>query len=160
MTAQIVPLLRADRSIKEIIDAIHEQFGLADAAGKRADRARINAGMMLNDLRKRVEAGEVGENIDWWEWYDDRFVRSRKDARKVMNLASAEDPDAALAAEQEANREAKARERQKGADVSASSENKELVTHALRLVEEMDANQRRRFFAALRSRYAYSQEDD
>lgn len=147
MTAQIFKM--RDGSIKEMVDEIHKQFAAAFDAGKKADRARIHAGRLLIALRKRIEAGEVGENVSWWKWYDDHFARSKKDAMKVMKIASAEDPEAAHEAEIEKNR------RQKQSHRCDQSEAEDLVSHALRLVDKMDANQRQRFFAELGRLYAH-----
>jgi undecaprenyl pyrophosphate synthase len=133
--------------IKKVVDEIHKQFAYAADGSKKADRARLRAGQLLNDLRGRIEGGEIGENINWWKWYDENFARSKKDAMKVMKLASAEDPEAAHEEEKSKKRKVAPGDQSEVAD---------LVTHALHLVEEMDANQRQRFFAEIRRSYAYS----
>jgi hypothetical protein len=135
--------------IKKVVDEIHKQFAYAADGSKKADRARLRAGQLLNDLRGRIEGGEIGENINWWKWYDENFARSKKDAMKVMKLASAEDPEAAHDSEKADRHERRSRRRDQ-------SQVEDLVTHALHLVEEMDANQRQRFFAEIRRSYAYS----
>lgn len=148
MTAQIFKM--RDGSIKEMVDEIHKQFAAALDAGKKAERARIRTGQLLISLRKRIEAGEIGENVNWWKWYDENFARSKKDAMKVMKLARAEDPEAAH--DEEIDKRRQARKSPRGDQL----ELEDLVTHALRLVEEMDAKQRQRFFAEIRRLYAHT----
>jgi hypothetical protein len=141
--------MRGDFTIKQMVDEIHKQFESAREGNKKADRARIRAGQLLIALRKRVEAGEVGENINWWKWYAENFARGKRDAFKCMKIARAEDPEAAHDEEIESKRQARKRPR-------GHFEDEDLVTHALRLVEEMDAKQRQQFFAELRRlHYAY-----
>ncbi len=148
MTAQIFKM--RDGSIKEMVDEIHKQFAAALDAGKKADRARIHAGRLLIALRKRIEGGEVGENVNWWKWYEENFARSRRDANRCMKLANAENPEAAHDEEKANAKKSMAKSR------TNVCPDEDIVTHALRLVEEMDANQRQQFFAALRRRYAHS----
>jgi hypothetical protein len=96
--AIIVPI-----SIEDALRAIHAKFAEAERHDSKANDARLAAGRMLIALRKRIESGEVGE-VGWWNWYESNFTRSRKDAEKVMRLASAEDPEAAVEAERAATR--------------------------------------------------------
>jgi len=157
MTAQVLKLRDySNKSINHLIDDIHKQFANAADTSRRADRARLNAGQMLVALQKRIEAGEAGENVNWWKWYDKHFARSRRDARKVMKIAKDADPELAAEKARAANRAEKAKSREKGLTVSPP----DLVTHALRLVEEMDAKQRHRFFGELRKRYADTYKDN
>jgi hypothetical protein len=92
-------------TLDEMVSEIHRQFDEAMRCEKKAYSARIYTGQLLLELRARIEAGEAGDNINWWEWHEAKFVRSRRDAEKVMALAKADDPEAAH--EQE---KAKARE--------------------------------------------------
>jgi hypothetical protein len=98
-------------TLDEAVDAIHRKFAEAIASDSKAHRARIAAGEMLLELRERIEAGEAGKGVEWWPWYGSKFVRSRRDAEKVMAIAASDYPEAAAAAERERNREAKRRER-------------------------------------------------
>jgi hypothetical protein len=103
-------LIRNDRrrrkvgSLQEAIDEIHRQLGDAITNDRKAESCRLYAGKLLLALRQRIEAGEAGEGVNWWEWYESKFVRSRKDAEKVMRLASAEDFEAAEAKEKAAQK--------------------------------------------------------
>jgi hypothetical protein len=89
-----ISLVHPERTIDQMITEIHRQFASAQDAEKKTYRSRIRAGELLNDLRSRIEAGEAGEGVKWWEWYESKFVRSRKDAEKVMALAWSDDPEA------------------------------------------------------------------
>jgi len=96
---------RKVETISEMVNEIHRQFDHALSSEKKAYSSRIYAGQLLNALRKRIEAGEEGDGVKWWEWYGIKFVRSRRDAERVMKMARAENPE--VAAEEE---RAKARE--------------------------------------------------
>jgi hypothetical protein len=87
--------LISTRSLDETLRAFHSKFADAITAGKKAYSARLAAGLILIELRQRIEAGEAGEGIEWWAWYERKSIRSRRDAEKVMALARAEDPEAA-----------------------------------------------------------------
>jgi hypothetical protein len=75
--------------LDRVVEAIHAKLAEAITHETQALSARIEAGKMLPDLRKRIEAGEAGE-VSWWEWYGKHFARSRRDAQRVMALAGAE----------------------------------------------------------------------
>ena len=170
MTAQVVKL--RDFSVDQMIDEIHKFFATEQEAGKRCDRARINAGQMLLALRQRLVAGEAGENVNWWKWYKQHFARSRRDAERVMALARTADPDAAAEAERVAVRDQVAEHRRKKTSAAATyvcrdknsdadpTETEDPVQAALGLVKQMTAKQRRRFFAALRSEYEYPHQEN
>jgi hypothetical protein len=118
---------------------------------------RIRAAARLNDLRKRIEDGEAGEGVNWWEWYESKFVRSRKDAEKVMALARSDDPEGAIEQERAKQRErdrAKASRKKAescGRTNSHSDEHEDdLVGRALDLVRAMTGEQQRDFVAQLR----------
>ena len=97
--------------LEDAVNAIHDKFAEALAADNRmllqlhrAHHARHEAGRMLLQLRKRIEAGEAGETT-WWHWYSANFTRSRRDAEKCMAMASSENPEAALERERQRARE-------------------------------------------------------
>jgi hypothetical protein len=94
-TSQVVHM----HTIDEMIHLVHTQFEHVVSTQRKFFSARIECGRLLNELRERVEAGEVGELATWWEWYDDHFTRSRSDAQRLMAIAAAEDPVAAYEAE-------------------------------------------------------------
>ncbi len=118
----------------------------------------FQAGLRLLELRQRVEAGEAGE-IGWWEYFDTKFVgfiSNRKHAERVMRWARADDPDAAIEAKRENDRERQraVRKRRLGSDVTtrsvanggcyvASTQNQRLsgglVDQARALLDHMDA---------------------
>jgi hypothetical protein len=92
-------------------------------ARQKVHAARIELGCLLLELKRRVDAGEVGELATWWEWYDDFVPRSRRDAEKLMAIAAADDPEAAyqLAKAKDAEYAHTYRERKKLAPTDASA---------------------------------------
>jgi hypothetical protein len=88
--AQVVPL----RSIEDVKLLIYKKFDQVVAAQQKFFSVRVECGELLLELRKRIEGGELGK-IEWWAWYGENFTRSRRDAERVMELASQEDPEAA-----------------------------------------------------------------
>jgi hypothetical protein len=155
MTAQVVNL--RDFTIERMVNEVHKNFASEREAGNRADRARIRAGQLLLALRERIEAGEVGPGVEWWDWYGANITRTRRDANKVMKLARAADPEAAAETERTEARDRMAKHRA-GANVRPKEDDEvaDPVEQALELVEDMTTKQRQRFFAALRSAYAYA----
>ena len=120
--------------------------------------ARITTGRLLLDLRERIDSGEAGAGVKWWDWYRENIVRSRKDGEKCMRLAGADDPDTAAEKDRAVAREGMRRHR--GANVSSKKTSQhqdggadDLVERALQLVEEMTAEQRRRFIATVKETY-------
>jgi hypothetical protein len=152
--AEIVPLPKRRQSpdsIEIAVRAITAKFAEADALDEKAQNtfnkalsARLEAGHMLNRLRKRVEGGEDGNDIDWWTWYGQHFSRSRKDAERLMRIAAAKEPEAALATDR-----AEARERMRkhraaqseawnGANVRSKSETKPPINRRAEYAEVVD----------------------
>jgi hypothetical protein len=91
-------------SIDDLVFRAHKQFETVVSTQSKFFNARIECGRTLLELRQRIEAGEAG-NIAWWAWYGEKFARSRRDAERVMDLASAENPVAAYEQEKAETRE-------------------------------------------------------
>jgi hypothetical protein len=85
---KVVPL----RPLDEMVLLIHKKFDVVVRKQEEFKIARIEAGRLLLELRSRVEAGEDGR-VSWWDWYGQKFARSRRDAERVMEIASQEDPE-------------------------------------------------------------------
>jgi hypothetical protein len=81
--------------LDDVVRAINIKLQLAVTADNTATHHRLDAGRMLVELRRRVEA-ECG---DWWQWQQGKFARSRKDIEKLMRIANADEPE--VAAERE-----------------------------------------------------------
>jgi hypothetical protein len=67
---------------------------------------QLRCGQRLIEMRRRIEAGEVGDlaAVDWWGWYADAVPHiSRKYAERWMAIASAADPEAAAVEYRERN---------------------------------------------------------
>lgn len=102
-TTNVIPI----QTIDELVFKAHKQFEVVVTSQQKFFAARLACGQTLLELRARVEAGEVG-SVKWWEWYGSRFARSRRDAERVMELASAEDPRATYEENNAARRQATA----------------------------------------------------
>ncbi len=152
--AKVVPILRA-LPIESLVVKIREHLVDAQNAQSKFDKHRLVAGQKLLELRERIEAGEVGDGVNWWEWYATQFTRSRKDAEKLMRMARSDDPEAAYEAEQEQQKVRNDRKPRNGAVTAPSNEDTDydIVDHALRLVERMDPDQRERFDATYMEEY-------
>ena len=95
-----------EKPIAEVVVEIRRQLLDADRAEVRRNQHRLAAGQLLLRLRQRIEAGEDGD-IAWWDWFEENIERSRKDGERLMRIASAEDPKAALEVERAKDRERK-----------------------------------------------------
>jgi hypothetical protein len=95
----------AQPTLDEAVRAITEKFDEVANLDKRATSARVAAGKMLIELRARIEGGEAGEGVSWWEWCEANIQRSRKDCEKLMRMASSDDPEAAIEDERAQARE-------------------------------------------------------
>jgi hypothetical protein len=101
------------------IRAVNLEWGKASNHENKAVTCRVEAGRLLIALRVRVEA----QGKDWWPWFREAaFVRSRRDAEKVMALALDRDPHAAVEEEREKRREGMARSRANAAHVGGDQE--------------------------------------
>lgn len=58
------------------------------------DKNRLDLARDLLALQQRIEAGEAGELVVWWDWFDEFIGRSRSYAEKLLALARHEDPAA------------------------------------------------------------------
>jgi len=94
-----------EKPIPEVVVEIRRQLLDADRAEVSCNQRRLAAAQLLLRLRERIEAGQEGA-VNWWEWCAVNIERSRKDCERLMRIASAEGPEAALEADN-----AKARDR-------------------------------------------------
>ena len=99
-------------SSDDLVKAINLKVTLSIFAANEAYHHRLDAGRMLLELRTRIEA----EGGDWWKWQTGKFDRSRRDMEKLMQMARADDPEAAVEEER-----AKARERMQRTRSSAAN---------------------------------------
>ena len=99
---------------------------------RRPTRYCISAGKQLVELQARVDAGEAGKGVKWWSWYGEHFPdRSRRDAERVMRLASSDDPQAAADEERTKAREGMAAHKKEVAtNVSRESHGSDLPDDA------------------------------
>lgn len=93
-----------------LVEAINHSFENVDRLTKDAKQYRIAAGKALMEASKHVPAGE------WGRWCKANVKRSERDIRKVMKIAGAGDPQAAVDVEREQNREARAERRGRSSD--------------------------------------------
>jgi hypothetical protein len=85
-------------TLDEAILSIDKKWNRLDEAVTKAKDARLAVAMELRALKERIENGENGDicAIDWWGWYESKFRRSRSEAEKLLAIAGADDPPAAL----------------------------------------------------------------
>src|SRR5271169_6514679 len=76
----------------------------------RADNQRITAGQLLIEARERVGAGEAG-NMEWPAWCSANIDRSYRNVQRLIAVAKADDPQAALEENRAAARERTRRSR-------------------------------------------------
>lgn len=141
--------------IQSVVVEIRGHLYDAKTAEARRDKFRLQAGQKLLGLRKRVEDGEAG-CVSWWEWFETQDLGSRTNAEKLMRIASADDPEGALAAEQERERDVKRRQRQQAPwDVPRNDpdEGYDPVADALEIIDSMDDRQLKRFTVLFKRKY-------
>jgi hypothetical protein len=91
--------------IAEVVRQIKNHIEDAAAAETTVIKHRLAAGQKLLSLRQRIEAGEEGD-VAWWDWFETQDMgRGRKDCERLMRIASADDPEAALADDQAKTRD-------------------------------------------------------
>ena len=103
--------------LKPIAEVVIQMRGhIYDAKGlaTRANNHQLQAGQKLLHLRRRIEAGEEGE-VEWWDWFEANMEENRKTCEKLMKIAGAEDPEAALLEQREQERVATTKHREKKA---------------------------------------------
>jgi hypothetical protein len=99
---------------------INDHFGAADVAG---DEHRIAAGQKLNAAQALVVGRQNSRSgaALWREWLKANVRRSERDCRKVMALARAPDPTAALRQERGKARDGMRRKRRSNVRPAAST---------------------------------------
>jgi hypothetical protein len=107
----VIPL----RSIEELAEINLKEWSGLDAYVEKAQRKvlskRVEIGWRLLEIRQRIEAGERPDIPNFWEYFDAKFERSRRDARRLMEIASADNPEVAYQLSLKKNREAVAQHR-------------------------------------------------
>jgi hypothetical protein len=61
--------------------------------GEKATSNLLAAGLRMRELRARVEGGEVGKGIKWFEWVLQHVHLKRSRLRDIKRVAEAEDPE-------------------------------------------------------------------
>lgn len=84
-----------------------------NSAFSAADSSRLLAGQLLLEARREFDATKA-EGDSWRAWCAGNVKRSYRDVKRVMGLARAPDPVAAVAAERAASRASAAASRAKG----------------------------------------------
>jgi hypothetical protein len=84
--------------MRHLVLDIRKHFAHAVDAYGKFNAARMKLGQDLLETRARVEAGEEGSGVTWWQWFEKKFPQSRSTAEKAMQIAVAENPQAADAA--------------------------------------------------------------
>ena len=131
-------------SDNDIVSAIDSKMSLATVADSAGHQHRLDAGRMLVQLRDRIEAR--GEN--WWKWHDKNFARCRRDSAKLIALAQATDPREAVKQERERNRQHKAAQRKREADVSP-------IAKIVKLIETLTDQERNELRATCEEKFSW-----
>jgi len=99
---------------------------------KKGDKRLLATAKLVRELKLRIENGEAGEGVKWTEWGHQRFGRCKTWLYDLNAIASAEDPEAALAEYHRKNSERQKdyNDRQKESDPERNS--------VIRLVKEID----------------------
>ena len=87
--------IATQRTMQHLVLDIRKRFAHAVEAYGKFNAARIKLGQDLLEARARVEAGEEGSGITWWQWFEKNFPQSRSTAEKAMQIVAAENPQAA-----------------------------------------------------------------
>ena len=97
MTAKVVQL----RDFNEVVRITGRKLAALEDWVKESEKKRnsfeVSIGENLLELRDRVDAGEIGELANWWEWFEDNRMLlrniARRTAERYMQIASAPDPE-------------------------------------------------------------------
>ena len=103
------------KPIADVVRQIKTHIYDANNAEARCVKHRLQAGQLLLQLRERIESGEAGNGINWWEWCEQHIERSRKDCETLLRIANAPDPEAAALGDRERVRLAVAKHRERKA---------------------------------------------
>jgi hypothetical protein len=140
------------KTIDVLVKEIRTHLYDAKGAESKYQKHRLTAGQKLLELRARIEAGEAGDGVSWWEWFASADIsRSRKDAEKLMRMARSDDPEAAHEAEKTETRERMKTSR--GAHVRSSEDEYDIVSHAMNLVAKMSEEEREEFNTKYMEKY-------
>lgn len=146
-------------SIAEAAHNVAIKFAKADTARDKARSLRVEIGLDLIDLQRRVADGEArkaGEPEEFWVWIKLRVNRSLQDMRKCIALAKADDPEAAAAQEREDTRERMQQHRQRAHSARpAQVVNIDPVERAIDMVRSLTEDERKRFLARLEEEYPW-----
>lgn len=131
----------------DLVEAVNLKLNLAVFADNEGHHHRLDAGRMLLELRTRVEA----EGGDWWKWQIGKFDRSRKDMERLLRLASAEDPEAAVEDER-TKQKARDDRRPRARSGACPAPN---VDHILYAVRALTDDQRAELFTKLKEFWSW-----
>jgi hypothetical protein len=83
MTAKVVQL----RDFNEVVRITGRKLAALEDWVKDSEKKRnsfeVSIGENLLELRDRVDAGEIGELANWWEWFEDNRMLLRNIARRT-----------------------------------------------------------------------------
>ena len=135
----------ANDTLPVVAGKINAYMEKAEQSAEKARQQRVSAGQLLIEARRRVDAGEAGDTT-WTEWVRNNISRSLRDCQRVMKIAGAVDPDAALAKEREDARVGMAQSRERSDKRLSCAETDHLMV-ARGALAAMPAEQRIEFLA-------------
>ena len=117
------PSQQSERSVDDLVIEVRRHI-------KEGEEHQLRAGLLLLELRRRIQAGEAGA-ISWWAWYERRFkgyISSRKYAEQLMRWARSEDPVAAIEAHRTKSRERGRAKAKRLEEISSKDDEPEAIT--------------------------------
>ncbi len=97
---------------RDNLDTLDTIGGKIQAYLKKSDDQRLSAALLLLQAKTRIENGETFDGgLTEWRGYCSIYLpdRSARDIRRLLKIAGADDPEAAIDAERAARRESDAR---------------------------------------------------
>src|SRR5580700_10424724 len=130
-------------------DTLDTVAGKINALMKKSDDQRLSAAMLLLEAKRRVEAGEAGNNINFETWCavnikrPDGKPRSYRDVQRLVVIASSSDPAAALDRDREKARAGMKATRAKAAQgKDGQAKSRDPVARARAAVEALVSEER------------------
>ena len=127
---------------------LHELVREIVTNARKDDTRIIENAMLVRDVRLRIEAGEAGIGVKWLEWALVNFKLGKTTLYKLISIAKADDPHAAL--EEFRTRECRAQKDHRRNEASGDLERQALI----RLIRALPKEDVRKLHTQAKSLYA------
>lgn len=131
---ELRPQRRALKSLEDAAASINQHIALYLRGKENCKTHRLKAGQELVIVRKRIPEGE------WEKWCALNIKRGMRDIRRLIQIAEAVDPVAALEREQARVKDAMARQRADRRHVTPVADDQ--VEHIICLIMKLNEDQR------------------